>query len=195
MYNALMKKFLIKNCALLLKQGDITKEKVDAIVNAANSMLAGGGGVDGAIHEAGGPMIEEECRKIREMQGGCPAGEAVITPGGKLLAKYVIHTVGPVWQGGNAGEEELLRSSYRNSLLLAVKSGLYFVSLPSISTGSYGYPVDQAARVALTEVTGFLNKVRPYKLRQVSFVLFSEDILNIYRTVLEDIVVRSNFQP
>ncbi len=133
---------------VVLKRGDITEEVVDVIVNAANSSLLGGGGVDGAIHRSGGPAILEECRKIRARQGGCPTGEAVITGAGQLGARHVVHTVGPVWRGGKEGEPDLLRSAYRNSLSLAAEHGARTIALPSISTGVYGYPVEKAARVA-----------------------------------------------
>lgn len=162
-------------------QGDITKLEVDAIVNAANNSLLGGGGVDGAIHRAGGKAILEECLKIREKQGGCPTGEAVITTGGNLPAKYVIHTVGPVWQGGNQGEEQLLRNAYRNSLRLAVEHNLKTVAFPNISTGVYGYPKREAARVALDEVTKFL--AGDSQLDKVIFVCFNEDNFEIYRKI------------
>ncbi|MFS8513409.1 MAG: macro domain-containing protein, partial [Planifilum fulgidum] len=131
-----MKGIRIGEAEIRLKQGDITKEEVDAIVNAANSGLLGGGGVDGAIHRAGGPEIMEECRQIRAREGGCPTGEAVVTGAGKLKARYVIHAVGPVWQGGGKGEEELLRSAYRNSLQRAAERQLMTVAFPSISTGA-----------------------------------------------------------
>jgi O-acetyl-ADP-ribose deacetylase (regulator of RNase III) len=157
---------------LILKQGDITREEVDAIVNAANSSLLGGGGVDGAIHRAGGPSILEECRAIRDRQGGCPTGEAVITGAGNLRARYVVHTVGPVWHGGNAGEPELLASAYRNSLALAAAHGARTIAFPALSTGIYGYPPELAAPVAL-------GVARDYALAQptfseIRFVLFSE---------------------
>lgn len=134
-------------------QGDITKLHVDAIVNAANSSLLGGGGVNGAIHRAGGPAILEECRKI----GGCKTGEAVITSGGRLPAKFVIHTVGPVWRGGAYNEEILLANCYRNSLTLAVKSNCRTIAFPNISTGIYGFPKKQAAVIAVKTVNEFLT--------------------------------------
>lgn len=162
-------------------QGDITKLEVDAIVNAANNSLLGGGGVDGAIHRAGGKAILEECLKIREKQGGCPTGEAVITTGGNLPAKYVIHTVGPVWRGGTKGEERLLRNAYRNSLGLAVENNLKTVAFPNISTGVYCYPKREAAQVALDEVTKFL--AGDTQLEKVIFVCFNEDNFKIYREI------------
>ncbi len=160
---------------LELVQGDITHEETDGIVNAANSGLRGGGGVDGAIHRAGGPAILEECRKI----GGCPTGQAVITTGGRLKARHVIHTVGPVYRDGQHGEPELLASAYRNSLALAREHGLKSVAFPSISTGIYGYPVSEAARIALGVVQecskdpGFLELIR--------FVLFDEVTFRAYQ--------------
>ncbi|HHW07943.1 MAG TPA: O-acetyl-ADP-ribose deacetylase [Clostridia bacterium] len=166
-------------------QGDITKLAVDAIVNAANNSLLGGGGVDGAIHRAGGPAILEECMKIREKQGGCPTGEAVITTGGNLPAKYVIHTVGPVWRGGNRGEEQLLRNAYRNSLRLAVEHGVKTVAFPNISTGVYGYPKREAAQVALDEVVKFLRE--DSRLEKVIFVCFNRDNYEIYREIFDQL--------
>jgi O-acetyl-ADP-ribose deacetylase (regulator of RNase III) len=139
-------------------RGDITKTDVDAIVNAANSSLMGGGGVDGAIHRAGGPAILEECRKIVAKQGGCKTGEAVITTAGNLPAQFVIHTVGPVWNGGHKNEAEKLANCYRNSLQLAVENGCKSVALPCISTGVYGYPIAEAAKVAVAAVKAFLGK-------------------------------------
>ncbi len=143
---------------LVVREGDITREAVDAIVNAANSTLMGGGGVDGAIHRAGGPAILEECRRIRaeELPGGLPTGKAVITGGGRLAARFVIHTVGPVWRGGKRGEPELLASAYRESLRLAAGRKLASIAFPAISTGVYGYPRDAAARIAYGTITEFL---------------------------------------
>ncbi len=164
--------------------GDITREETDAIVNAANSSLLGGGGVDGAIHRAGGPRILSECREIRARQGGCPAGEAVITTGGRLPARHVIHTVGPVWRGGDRGEPGLLASCYGNSLRLAARNGLRTIAFPSISTGVYGYPVEKAAPVALGAVAAFLDKETGAPER-VRFVLFDEGTYEAYRTALE----------
>lgn len=139
-------------------QGDITQIEVDAIVNAANSSLLGGGGVDGAIHRAGGPAILEACRAIVARQGGCPTGEAVITPAGRLPAKFVIHTVGPVWQGGDQGEANLLTNCYRNSLQLAVDNSCKTLAFPNISTGIYRFPKELAAQIAVATVQDFLEK-------------------------------------
>ncbi len=164
--------------------GDITREATDAIVNAANSSLLGGGGVDGAIHRAGGPRILEECRAIRAGRGGCPTGEAVITSGGRLAARHVIHTVGPVWRGGDRGEPGLLASCYGNSLRLAALHRLRTVAFPSISTGIYGYPVERAAPVALGAVADFLEKEEGAPER-VRFVLFDEVTFDAYRAALE----------
>lgn len=164
--------------------GDITREEADAIVNAANPSLLGGGGVDGAIHRAGGPRILSECQAIRARQGGCPAGEAVITTAGRLPARYVIHTVGPVWRGGERGEPALLASCYGNSLRLAARHGLRTVAFPSISTGVYGYPVEKAAPVALGAVATFLEKEEGAPER-VRFVLFDEGTYEAYRAALE----------
>ncbi len=166
---------------IALKIGDITQENVDVIVNAANSGLLGGGGVDGAIHQAGGPEILEECRKIRGLQGGCPTGEALITGAGHLYAKYVVHTVGPVWHGGTGGESELLKSAYQSSLNLAAEHDAETIAFPSISTGVYGYPVDKAAEVAVSTVHEWVTGDE--SLREVRFVLFSESDLATYKEV------------
>ncbi len=175
----------ISKTRLFLVQGDITRQDTDAIVNAANSGLMGGGGVDGAIHRAGGPAILEECKKIRAEMGSLPTGQAVITTGGNLRARYVIHTVGPVWAGGGKGEPDLLASAYRESLKLAADRGLKTVSFPSISTGVYGYPVDQAAGVALRTVIDFLK--RDDRLSEVVFVLFDARTREAYETALREL--------
>ena len=170
--------------SLALIRGDITRERVDAIANAANEGLMGGGGVDGAIHRAGGPAIVAECSAIRAKQGGCPTGQAVITTGGNLPAKYVIHTVGPIWRGGTAGEAELLASCYRESLRFAVEHGIKTIAFPSISTGVYGYPVAQAAVVALNAVKQFLEAREG--LDEVRFVLFDNATYGAYEDALAD---------
>jgi len=165
-----------------LLQGDITKLKVDAIVNAANSSLMGGGGVDGAIHRAGGPQILAECREIVARQGRCATGNAVITLGGNLPARYVIHTVGPIWRGGNNSEPQLLQNAYLNSLNLAVENGVQTIAFPNISTGVYGYPKAKAAEIAVRTVTEFLRENN--QLKQVYFVCFDEENLQIYQQLL-----------
>lgn len=167
---------------LELTRGDITREPADAIVNAANSSLMGGGGVDGAIHRAGGAAILEECRRIVEAHGSLPAGEAVITSGGRLPALRVIHTVGPRWRHGGHGEAATLARCYRNSLALAAREGLSSVAFPSISTGAYGYPVEQASVVAVEAVADVLRAGSPVRL--VRFVLFSDADLEAYRRAL-----------
>ena len=167
---------------ITLVQGDITQQRVSAITNAANSRLAGGGGVDGAIHRAGGPAIMAECDKIRREQGGCPTGQAVITTGGDLYADHVIHTVGPIWEGGMSGEPELLASCYRQRLKLAVENELKTIAFPSISTGVYGYPMEKAAIVAIETVTLFLEENEEFK--EVRFVLFSVDDLKQYQRLI-----------
>lgn len=164
-----------------LLKGDITKVKVDAIVNAANTTLLGGGGVDGAIHRAAGPELLEECRRI----GGCKTGEAKITKGYNLPAEFVIHTAGPVWHGGDGNEEKLLGLCYSNSLELAKAYNLKSVAFPSISTGAYRFPVTRAASIALKTVKSYINK-NPDSLDKVIFILFSDENLQIYKR-LKDI--------
>jgi len=172
--------FKVGNATLELIQGDITEIEADAIVNAANSTLLGGGGVDGAIHRKGGPKILEECKLIRatEWPDGLQTGKAVITSGGNLKAKYIIHTVGPVWLGGFHVEAELLKQAYRNTLKLAVSKGLKTIAFPSISTGAYRYPIDEASRIAIRTVKSFLEKED--RLERVIFVLFSKRDFEIY---------------
>lgn len=174
-------KATVNRTVIRLVQGDITRQATDAIVNAANSGLMGGGGVDGAIHRAGGTAIMEECRRIRDEMGRLPAGKSVITTGGNLKARYVIHTVGPVWHGGSRGEAETLASAYIESLKLAVETGLQSVSFPAISTGAYGYPMELAAKVAIQSVMDFVSKKT--NLREVSFVLFDSATYRIYADI------------
>lgn len=181
-----MKKQIIKETALELIQGDITQADVDAIVNAANSELIGGGGVDGAIRRAGGDEIEKACADIRRREGGCPTGKAVITTGGNLHANFVIHTVGPVWEGGNSGESELLASCYQESLRLAVENGVRSVAFPSISTGIFGYPTEKAAVVALTAVKGFVERDPP-ALASIQFILFDDVTYTCYEDALSTV--------
>ena len=164
--------------------GDITLLEVDAIVNAANNGLMGGGGVDGAIHRAGGPQILDECMAIRKRQGGCPTGEAVITTGGNLKAKFVIHTVGPVWSGNNENEELLLASAYRNSLALASANLVKSIAFPNISTGVYRFPKRRAAEIAIQEINIFLSK--DDILQQVIFCCFDEENFKIYDQLLTE---------
>lgn len=168
---------------LELVQGDLTEQKVDAIVNAANAQLAGGGGVDGAVHRRGGPAIMEACRKI----GGCPTGQTVMTTAGNLPARFVLHTVGPIWRGGGEGEPELLASCYETALTLARDHSLESVAFASISTGVYGYPLDKAAPIALSTIAAFLLK-NPLPNR-VSMVLFNANILAAYEKALAAIKI------
>ncbi len=172
---------------IILKRGDITAEAVDAIVNAANGSLLGGGGVDGAIHRAGGPAILEECRRIRErLPDGLPTGEAVITGAGRLGARWVVHTVGPVWRGGGVGEPALLANAYRNSLALAAAHGARTIAFPAISTGIYGYPIEQAAPIALGAARDWARE-HPDGFAEIRFVLFSDRDLAVYQRALADL--------
>ncbi|NPV27121.1 MAG: O-acetyl-ADP-ribose deacetylase [Firmicutes bacterium] len=180
---------VIGKTRLTLIKGDITQQETEAIVNAANSTLLGGGGVDGAIHRAGGPKILEECKQIRARQGGCPTGEAVITSGGNLTARYVIHTVGPIWSGGTNNEPELLRQAYYNTLSLATRQGIRSLSFPSISTGAYRFPVRQAAEIALSTVIDYLQT---NDFTEVRFVLFSDADLAVYEETLRTLVSYSS---
>jgi len=175
----------VNQAKLSITQGDITRQTTDAIVNAANSGLMGGGGVDGAIHRAGGPAILEDCKKIVSRQGRLPTGQAVITTAGNMKARYVIHTVGPIWHGGDQGESGLLASAYRESLKLAAENNLSSISFPSISTGAYGYPVEEAARTAIKEVISFLKQTT--SIKEVVFVLFDTRTLEAYTDALWDI--------
>ncbi|MCW4036356.1 MAG: O-acetyl-ADP-ribose deacetylase [Candidatus Bathyarchaeota archaeon] len=178
----------ISNAKVAIVLGDITDQDVDAIVNAANPSLMGGGGVDGAIHRKGGPRIAEECRRIREKRwpGGLPTGEAVITSGGNLKARHVIHTVGPIWRGGDSGEPDLLTRAYQNSLRLAASRGLRTIAFPSISTGAYGYPVEEAAPIAVRAVKEFLGGNET--LSEVALVLFTGSDLEKYAKAAEEIL-------
>jgi O-acetyl-ADP-ribose deacetylase (regulator of RNase III) len=176
----------IATTTLTLRKGDITEQDTDAIVNAANSTLLGGGGVDGAIHRRGGAAILEACKHIRATQfpQGLPTGQAVLTTGGALRARHVIHTVGPIWHGGNAGEAALLASAYQSSIAAAIEGKLRSVAFPSISTGAYGYPTERAAEVALQTVIAAIHE-RTNALDEVRFVLFSQRDLEIYDAALQ----------
>jgi O-acetyl-ADP-ribose deacetylase len=164
-----------------IREGDITREHVDVIVNAANTSLLGGGGVDGAIHRAAGPQLLEETRKI----GGCPTGEARVSKGYRLPAKWVIHTVGPIWAGGTKNEDVLLASCYRNSLKVARDLGVKTIAFPSISTGVYGYPIDRATEIALKETKKFLDTDKA--ISKVVFVCFGPKALNTYKEVIKQV--------
>ncbi len=166
-----------------LELGDITKCQEDAIVNAANTSLLGGGGVDGAIHRAAGPTLVEECQKIRNRQGGCKTGEAVITHAGNLPCKFVIHAVGPVWKDGNHKEDELLYNAYHNSLVLASANNLKSIAFPNISTGIYGFPKERAANNAIQAVKDYLSEDE--SIAEVKFICFDEENYNIYKKLLD----------
>jgi O-acetyl-ADP-ribose deacetylase (regulator of RNase III) len=170
----------MSNQTMVVVEGDITKQEVDAIVNAANTSLLGGGGVDGAIHRAAGPELLAECRSLK----GCPTGEARLTRGYNLPASWVIHTVGPVWHGGHKGEDELLASCYRRSLELAVQTGIHTVAFPAVSTGIYGFPLERATRIAVREVRSFLE-MNP-TLEKVLFICFDQHTRECYERVLAE---------
>jgi len=181
-----MSELEVGQAAIVLSRGDVTQQNVDAIVNAANSGLMGGGGVDGAIHRAGGRAILEECKAIVAERGRLPAGQSVITTAGNMPSRHVIHTVGPVWHGGKRGEPATLASAYRESLTLAAANGLATIAFPSISTGVYGYPVREAADVALGAVRDFLAR-DPGSVREVRFVLFDDRTYAAYADALEEL--------
>jgi len=183
--------FKIKGTVVKIIQGDITEQETEAIVNPANPTLMGGGGVDGAIHRKGGPSILEECKRIRATQypDGLPTGKAVITNAGRLKAKYVIHTVGPIWRGGGEGEANLLAQAYRSCLELASSKGIKSIAFPSISTGAYGYPIAEASRVALKAIKEFLEEKPVFD--EVVLVLFSKDALKVYEEAAEEIFGQS----
>jgi O-acetyl-ADP-ribose deacetylase (regulator of RNase III) len=183
-----MEEFQIKNSKIIILKGDITEMNTDAIVNSANPSLMGGGGVDGAIHRKGGPKILEECKKIREKEypNGLPIGHAVITTGGNLKAKYVIHTVGPIWRGGKYEEAKLLYQAYYNSLKIAVSKGIKTIAFPSISTGAYGYPIEEASIIALKTIKEFLEKED--FIEKVFIVLYKDRDYEVYKEVAEKIL-------
>ncbi|MCD6548233.1 MAG: macro domain-containing protein [Thermodesulfobacterium sp.] len=178
-----MKRVKIEDCVIELIQGDITEQDTEAIVNAANERLIPGGGVDGAIHRKGGPSILEE---LKSKYTHCPTGQAVITGAGNLKAKYVIHAVGPIYKDGKSGESELLESAYKNSLLKALEFNINSISFPALSTGAYGYPLEDAAKVALKTVIEFLKSYQKPKL--VRFVLWGEQSYKIFEKVLNTLV-------
>ncbi|MFO7814817.1 MAG: O-acetyl-ADP-ribose deacetylase [Halanaerobiales bacterium] len=180
-----MDTFKVNQTQFVIKKGDITEESCDGIVNAANSSLMGGGGVDGAIHRAGGPEILKECKEIRERQGKLPTGKAVITTAGKLDAKAVIHTVGPIWQAGDKQEKDLLEKAYMNSLIIAKENDLNTICFPSISTGAYGFPINKAAEIALKTIKNFCKEDQCYD--EIRIILFSEDDYEVYLNKAKDI--------
>lgn len=182
-----LKEFVVGKAKIRIIQGDITEQSTDAIVNTANSSLMGGGGVDGAIHRRGGPRVLEECKRIRETEWpeGLPTGKAVITTGGNLKARHVIHTVGPIWRGGKHGEPELLAEAYRNSLKIAVSKGIKTIAFPSISTGAYGYPMEEASKVALKTIREFLEKED--NLDEIVLVCFNRSSLEICEKIAKEL--------
>jgi O-acetyl-ADP-ribose deacetylase (regulator of RNase III) len=178
---------IVRSTRIRLVKGDITDQEVDAIVNAANRSLMGGGGVDGAIHRRGGSSILKECKEIRRtlFPQGLPVGKAVFTSGGDLRARYVIHTVGPIWRGGSDEESRLLADAYRNSLRLAVEKGLKTISFPSISTGAYNYPIRDASRIALRTMREFIEQEEG--LEGINIILFTEVDFKVYREAMREI--------
>jgi O-acetyl-ADP-ribose deacetylase (regulator of RNase III) len=179
---------IINNTTIKIIKDDITLQKVDAIVNAANSSLMGGGGVDGAIHRAGGNKILEECKEIIKKIKSLPTGEAVITSAGNMMAKYVIHTVGPVWYGGDKNEPKLLKNAYFNSLALGTKYNLKSIAFPSISTGVYGYPVRQAGEIAIKTTIDFLKNEK-HSYNEVRFIVFSSNDYTVYESILKGVKI------
>lgn len=177
--------FNIAQSRLVLLRGDITQQDANAIVNAANPGLLGGGGVDGAIHRAAGPELLEQCKQVRALSGQCAFGDAVITGGGKLKARHVIHAVGPIWRGGHSNESFVLSSAYKKCLELAMEEGVKTIAFPSISTGAYGYPVDLAAPVAIETVASFILD-NPDSLEEVRFVLFDDRTFEAYKKACEE---------
>lgn len=184
---AVVENYRLGRTQIVIVRGDITEQAVEAVVNAANSTLMGGGGVDGAIHRRGGPKILEECKQIRSTlyPQGLPTGKAVITTGGNLKASHVIHTVGPIWHGGERDEPELLKDCYINSMMIAVENQVKSIAFPSISTGAYGYPVEKASREALSAVKEFLEVNDAFY--EVVFVLFNEYDYDLYRNTGEEV--------
>lgn len=176
---------MINNNQIQVIYGDITHQKVDAIVNAANETLLGGGGVDGAIHSAAGRELELACQKIHDEKGGCKTGDAVITAGGNLPAKFVIHTVGPVWHGGTEHEPELLFRAYLSSLRLASENGIRTIAFPSISTGIFGFPKEQGSKIAVSTVVDFLNNNKT-SIEKVIFVCFDQENYDLYKELVYD---------
>ena len=179
-----MTELTVGNATLRLVQGDITTEAVDAVVNAANSSLMGGGGVDGAIHRAGGPDILAECKQIVKRQGRLPTGEAVITTAGRMPSKHVVHTVGPIWRGGGSNEDGLLANAYRSSLTLAAESGCRTVAFPSISTGVYSFPIERAARIAIRTLVATLPSL---DVDEARMVLFGSHDFDVYAATLDEV--------
>ena len=176
----------VRDTTVVFKKGDITKEQVDCVVTAANSQLAGGGGVDAAIHKAAGPSVMAELKQILKESGKCPVGEAVITGAGRLKSQNVVHAVGPQWHGGKKGEAELLENAYYNALVMAKEYGLKSVAFPAISTGAYGYPVAEAAKVAMKTVKMFCEEFN--HLSEIRFVLFTDEILGEFEKTAKEVL-------